>query len=137
METNKANIYGLFDPRTYLPFYIGVTSKSINNRLSWHITEAKGRFREKGYDIIDKHLLIIEILSLGLRPIAILIEAVEFSEAAHKERHYYNHFSKMGFRLLQTTAFRYNSYLNAISKSDPLEILLRNSDLCQTNQVNS
>lgn len=72
-DCKLANVYVLIDPRTNLPFYVGVTTRRLLcYRLSSHVNDAV-HLKMRG----DRYELIREICAAGLRPIIALLETVD------------------------------------------------------------
>lgn len=102
----KYFIYKLANPIDNTIFYIGITCNNLESRLSGHIAES---LREKK---TKKHVLICEILSLGMRPIIDLIEEneCEISKVLRKEKYWIGFYKNAGCPLtnIQCTAGRYD-----------------------------
>lgn len=82
-DTRKVKIYTLKHPDTLEVRYVGKTVRSLSRRLGNHIDNAK---RSKH----NKHLSnwILNILSLGKRPIIELIEEVDHSIWQEREKYW-------------------------------------------------
>lgn len=86
-------VYVLKDPTTNEIRYVGVTSQSLNQRLSQHINAAKNH---------QRHVCnwIKSLLDQGLRPIIEQIDDVEDWE--EKERYYIKYYRDQGCNLTNT-----------------------------------
>lgn len=105
-------IYCLLDPRTNSLFYVGATVCALSTRLSGHIVTARQYIKNPPFrtDTIsgDKHRLIIELVSNGLKPDIMELARVIDEMADHCEKLFYEVFTQQGYRMLQLpSAFQY------------------------------
>ncbi len=76
-------IYVLTDPTTGRPRYVGRTSKSVDERLSSHLTDARAKSnRSRGS---AKILWIRSLLRQNMRPLIRSVEVVEPADASARE----------------------------------------------------
>jgi hypothetical protein len=87
-------IYALFDPRDNQPKYIGLTRRSLKERLTEH---------NKEKHICKKTSWVQSIRAMGLKPWIELIDVVEPIEADFWERHYISLYRAWGFELKNST----------------------------------
>lgn len=89
-DTRRVKIYTLKHPDTLEIRYIGKTVRSLSRRLGNHIANAKGNKH-------NKHLSnwILNILSLGKRPIIELIEEVDNSIWQERERYWISQYPNL------------------------------------------
>lgn len=105
------NIYKLLDPITKELVYIGVTTKSIYQRLAGHIHEAYHRNRH----FCQKQDYIKQLFEQGLVP---LVELIENTDDINREKYWIDQY-KPKFNLM----FNFDSqYANFISNMKSIEI---------------
>lgn len=95
-----AKIYSLINPLDGKVFYIGVTIRTLRERLNRHCASL-------GYSlncgILKQRVEFIEtIIRKGSRPVINLLEEVDVMEAEDKERAYYLKYKSDGYTLLQS-----------------------------------
>lgn len=112
MDTTKTtiNIYCLQDPTNGDVFYVGATSSKLKIRLSGHCT-LLGYFVGNGF-MKSKEDRIQKIMGMGLKPDIILLKTVSQESVDDEECFFYNLFTKLGFKLLQSDKqFQYSRSL--------------------------
>lgn len=101
-------IYALLDPGTLDPKYIGLTRRSLKERLSEH---------NKEKHICKKTSWVQSLRAQGVRPIIELVDLVAVSEADFWEQHYISLYRSWGFDLKNSTlGGDYSPIMSAESK---------------------
>ena len=89
-------IYTLKDPNTDEIRYVGVTTTTLNQRLSAHIYDAK---HKKGRHVLN---WIKTVLNTNKRPIIELLEEVDDAVWEIMERYWISQFKSWGYKLTNT-----------------------------------
>ncbi|WP_180541557.1 GIY-YIG nuclease family protein [Nevskia soli] len=90
-------IYTLKNPRTHDVRYVGWTSKTVEQRLKWHIQESLLKART------HKQRWILSLLAIGLKPVIEVIESGAGKKWEKAERRWISHFRANGARLVNGT----------------------------------
>lgn len=93
-KERPVKIYGLFDPRSTFCFYIGATSKTVNNRLSSHVNDAISQNMTG-----EKSELIRSIIDDGMRPEIVELETVTDGYWPDAEQFWIENMRAFGFKL--------------------------------------
>src|SRR6266568_3357505 len=86
-----SSIYKLVDPRSETPFYVGQTSRNIEERLTEHITHPTSRQMRNFMDDLE---------ALELRPYVELLERVPRIDGDQREQYWINTLRDEGHQLL-------------------------------------
>jgi hypothetical protein len=101
-RTNNARpafIYVLKDPTDSQIRYVGKTEKTLETRLSGHISEAKRR-----KVLCHKNNWVYSLLLKGLRPIIQLIETVPYDQDwQEREKYWIKYYRELGYDLTNST----------------------------------
>lgn len=100
-------IYGLIDPRTGAPFYVGLTSGDPERRLRFHISAA---LRRKGNQTnAPRHVRLREMIASDIRPMITILHDEDVSEkdwatkSNSLERHWIRRLHANGAPLVNVT----------------------------------
>lgn len=111
-------IYCLIDPRNDELYYIGITYRKLNIRLSSHIGHANSDRHMRGYDngfICKRHEIVYQLKEIGLKPIIKALFVVDAENAEDCEWLLYKHYKSLGFNLIQSEyRFNYQSRMKAM-----------------------
>jgi len=109
----KFLIYKLIDPFTNEVRYIGVTSRSLRERLWQHVYEAK---KQKGKNTYKKNW-ILSIINKNSKPIIELIEETDFNNYEKREIYWINQYNNLTNTDKGGNGVILNRSLESISKS--------------------